>query len=434
MKTRLIKVDYLARVEGEGGFRVKIKDNRVVEAKLNIFEPPRFFEGFLRGRNFTEAPDITARICGICPVAYQMSSSHAMEAACGITVGGPLRELRRLLYCGEWIESHVLHIYMLHAPDFLGYEDAIQMAKDHPQIVNQGLQLKKLGNDIVNLVGGREIHPINPRVGGFYKVPERKDFAGLLERLKWGIEASLETIKWSATLPFPDYEKDYEFVALSHPDEYAINEGRIISSGGLDIRADEFLDYFAEEQVKHSTSLHAGLKNGGIYLVGPMARYNLNFDRFPAVVREAAEDVGLRPVCNNPFKSIVIRSIETLYACLESMRIIENYEPPDKPSVEVVPKAATGHWCTEAPRGLLYHHYTIDDSGDITEARIIPPTSQNQRVIEDDLSCFVNENLDLSEEQLTWRCEQMIRNYDPCISCSCHFLRFKIERDEEGRP
>ncbi|MCK4606640.1 MAG: Ni/Fe hydrogenase subunit alpha [candidate division Zixibacteria bacterium] len=429
MKSRIITVDYLARVEGEGGLSIRIKDDKVVEAKLKIFEPPRFFEGFLRGRSFTEVPDITARICGICPVAYQMSSSHAMETACGVSVEGPLRDLRRLLYCGEWIESHALHIYMLHAPDFLGYQDAVQLAQDHPDVVNRGLQLKKVGNDIITLVGGREIHPINPRVGGFYKVPAKKELDTLTERLKWATEAALETIRWSATLPFPDYEQDYEFVALRHPDEYPLNDGRVVSNRGLDISAEEFLDHFEEEQVKHSTSLHARIKERGEYLVGPMARYSLNFDKLPAAAQEAAGEAGLGRVCTNPFKSIIVRGVETLFACLEAQRIIEAYQAPESPCVEVKPRAATGHWCTEAPRGLLYHRYQIDDNGDIKDARIIPPTSQNQKAIENDLSHFVGDNLHLSQDDLTWRCEQMVRNYDPCISCSCHFLKLDIERE-----
>ena len=429
MKSRIIKVDYLARVEGEGGLYVRIKDGRVVDAKLKIFEPPRFFEAFLRGRRFTEAPDITARICGICPVAYQMSSSHAMETACGVTVGGQLRELRRLIYCGEWIESHVLHIYMLHAPDFLGYEDAIQLAQDHPDIVNRGLQLKKLGNDIVTLVGGREIHPINPRVGGFYKVPKRKELETLAERLKWAMEAALETVRWASTLPFPDFEQDYEYVALRHPDEYPLNEGRVVSNKGIDIGAEEFLGHFEEEHVKHSTSLQASIKDRGAYLVGPVARYSLNFDRLPPVAQEAAKEAGMGAVCANPFKSIIVRAVETLFACHEALRIVENYEMPDRPCVEVKPRAAAGYWCTEAPRGLLYHHYKIDDDGNIKEARLIPPTSQNQKAIENDLFHFVGNNLQLSQEELTWQCEQMVRNYDPCISCSCHFLKLNIERE-----
>ncbi len=429
MKSKIIKVDYLARVEGEGGLYVRIKDNKVIEAKLKIFEPPRFFEGFLRGRKFTEAPDITARICGICPVAYQMSSSHAMETACGVTVGGQLRQLRRLLYCGEWIESHILHVYMLHAPDFLGYQDAIRLARDYPDVVNRGLKLKKLGNDIVTVVGGREIHPINPRIGGFYKVPKKEELDALIERIKWAIDASLETIRWTATLPFPDFEQDYEYVSLCHPDEYPMNEGRVVSSKGIDIEAKDFLDYFEEEHVEHSTSLHAKVKKRGRYLVGPMARYNLNFDKLPAIAREAAKDAGLGKTCNNQFKSIIVRSVETLFACHEALQIIENYEMPDKPSIEVKPRSATGHWCTEAPRGLLYHHYSIDDDGIITDARIIPPTSQNQKAVENDLFGFVSKNLHQSHDELTWHCEQVVRNYDPCISCSCHFLKLNIDRE-----
>ncbi len=429
MKSKTIKVDYLARVEGEGGLEVKIKDNEVTDAKLNIFEPPRFFEGFLRGRKFTEAPDITARICGICPVAYQMSSSHAMESACGVSVKGQLRQLRRLLYCGEWIESHVLHIYMLHAPDFLGYQDAIQLAKDYPDVVNRALKLKKLGNDIVALIGGREIHPINPRVGGFYKVPGKEELDKFVEPLKWGIEASLETIKLTATFPFPDFEQDYEFVSLRHADEYPLNEGRIVSSKGIDIEAKDFLDYFEEEHVQHSTSLQAKVKARGHYLVGPMARYNLNFDKLPEIARQAAIEAGIGEECRNPFKSIIVRATETLFACHEALQIVENYDMPNRPYVEIEPRQATAHWCTEAPRGLLYHRYSIDDNGIIKDARIIPPTSQNQKAVEDDLRHLVGKNLDLSDEDLTWKCEQAVRNYDPCISCSCHFLKLNIKRE-----
>jgi sulfhydrogenase subunit alpha len=279
MTTKTIKVDFLARVEGEGALHVKIKDGAVIDAHLTIFEPPRFFEALLRGRGFTEAPDITARICGICPVAYQMSSVHAMERACGVAVGGQLRELRRLLYCGEWIESHALHIYMLHAPDFLGYPDSIRLAQDYPDIVKRGLQLKKVGNAIMTLLGGREIHPINVRVGGFYKVPTRAELESLMERLKWARSAAVDTANWVATLPFPPFELEYEFVALHHPDEYALNEGRVISSGGLDISVDEYERFFREEHVERSTALHSALAGKGRYLVGPIARYNLNFDQ-----------------------------------------------------------------------------------------------------------------------------------------------------------
>ncbi len=427
-RSRTIKVDSLARVEGEGALYVKIKGSGVVDIRFKIFEPPRFFEALLRGRNYGEAPDITARICGICPIAYQMSAVHAMEDAFGVKVDAPLRALRRLIYCGEWIESHGMHVYMLHAPDFLGYDDAIQMAKDHPEVVERGLQLKKLGNEIVSLLGGREIHPINVCVGGFYRVPTKKELAQLLERLKWGRDAALESLQWIATLSFPDFEQDYELVSLRHPDEYPFNEGRLVSNKGLDIAVRDYDNHFVEEQIEHSHALHAVRKGGGAYCVGPLARYNLNFDRLSPLAQEAARSVGLSSTCRNPFQSIMIRSVEIIYACDEALRIIDGYEMPDKPCAEVQPRAATGYGCTEAPRGMLYHRYRLDEEGVILDAKIVPPTSQNQKTIEADLKQVVSKYMNMPHDKLTWRCEQAIRNYDPCISCATHFLKFDIDR------
>jgi len=429
MKTKTIKVDYLARVEGEGGVHITVRDNRVRSVRLNIFEPPRFFEAFLRGRSYSEVPDITARICGICPIAYQMSAVHAMESAFGITVDGQLRALRRLIYCGEWIESHALHIYLLHAPDFLGYPDGIHMARDFPEIVQRGLQLKKVGNEIIALLGGREIHPINVRVGGFYKVPSRQELAPLAERLKWAREAALETVRWVAGLPFPEFERDYIFVALCHPDEYPFNEGRVISNRGLDIDIKSYENHFVEEHVQHSNALHSMLKDQGAYFVGPLARYNLNFDRLSPLAQEAARNAGLGPLCGNPFQSIIVRSVEVLYACDEALRLIDQYHTPDKPAVEVQVRAATGYGCTEAPRGILYHRYRLDKQGLVLDAKIVPPTSQNQKIIEDDLGQLVGKYLDLPQEELRSRCEQAVRNYDPCISCATHFLKLEIDRE-----
>ncbi|MGB8645283.1 MAG: Ni/Fe hydrogenase subunit alpha [Anaerolineae bacterium] len=428
-RTSTIKVDYLARVEGEGALFVKIKDKQVQEVQFKIFEPPRFFEAFLRGRRFSEAPDITARICGICPVAYQMSSIHAMEDACGVKIEGPIRELRRLLYCGEWIESHALHVYLLHAPDFLGYEDAIRLAKDYPDVVTRALQLKKIGNELVTLVGGREIHPVNVRVGGFYRAPTKSELGAIVDRLKWARDAAIETVRLVAKFPFPDFEPDYEFVALRHPNEYPINEGRLVSSKGLDISVREYENYFTEEHVPYANALHSTLKNHSIYFVGPLARYSLNFDRLSPTAQQVAQEVGLGPTCSNPFKSIIVRSVETVYACEEALRIIEAYERPEKPYVEVEPRAGVGFACTEAPRGILYHRYRLDPDGLIREAKIVPPTAQNQKVIERDLAQYIPRHLDLPTDKLTWQCEQAIRNYDPCISCATHFLKLTVERE-----
>jgi sulfhydrogenase subunit alpha len=427
MKSRIISVDNLARVEGEGALYVKIRDNAVVDVKLKIFEPPRFFEAFLRGRPYSDAPDFTSRICGICPIAYQMSAVQAIEDAFGISVGGQLRALRRLIYCGEWIESHALHVYMLHAPDFLGYADALRMSKDYPEIVKDGLQLKKIGNEIVSLIGGREIHPINVRVGGFYKVPSKKEMEPLIKKLTWARETALKTVKWVSTLPFPEFDQDYEFISLCHAHEYPLNEGRIISNKGLNITVREYDDHFTEEHAPYTNALQSVLKERGSYVVGPLARYNLNFDRLSPRARQAAESAGLGPTCSNPFKSIIVRSVEILYACDEAIRLIEAYETPERSSVDVQPRAATGYGCTEAPRGLLYHRYTFDGEGEILDTAIIPPTSQNQKTIENDLYHFIPALLDLPDDQLTWQCEQAIRNYDPCISCATHFLKVTIE-------
>ena len=429
MKSRTIKVDYLARVEGEGALSVKIKGQQVTDVQFKIFEPPRFFEAFLRGRKFHEVPDITARICGICPIAYQMSACHAMEDACGIKITGPIRDLRRLIYCGEWIESHALSVYLLHAPDFLVYEDAIRMAADHPDEVKRGLRLKKAGNEIVRLLGGREIHPINVKIGGFYKVPHKRDFAALAEELKWARDAALATVRWVATFTFPDFDRDYEFVALRHPEEYPFNEGRLVSNKGLDIAIHEYDQHFAEDHVAHSNALQSRLTERNSYFVGPLARYNLNFDKLSPLAQDAARSAGIGPVCRNPFHSIVVRSVEMVYACDEALRIIERYEMPDTPAVEVEPRVGAGYGCTEAPRGICYHRYRIDDRGLILDAKIVPPTSQNQKTIENDLRQFVQANLLLPKDKLQWQCEQAVRNYDPCISCATHFLKLQIESE-----
>lgn len=428
MSVRTIKVDYLARVEGEGALYLKLKGKKLEEVKLKIFEPPRFFEAFLRGRDFREAPDITARICGICPIAYELGASYAMEDILGIKVPEPIRKLRRLIYDGEWIESHVLHIFMLHAPDFLGYEDAIQMAKDYPEVVKNALRMKKIGNDLMVLLGGREIHPINLRVGGFYKVPKKRDFKAVLEELKWGRETMFKTLKVLATFSFPDFEQDYELVALRHPAEYAILEGQLVSNRGIDTPISGYDGHLIEEHAKHSTALQTTVKGRGPCLVGPLARFALNFDKLTPLAKESARMAGLGNGCRNPFKSILVRGVETVYAFDEAIGIIENYAEPERPFVEAEVRAGTGYGCTEAPRGICYHRYTIDSKGTITDAKIVSPTAVNQKRIEQDLWNFIPSRLDQPDERLQLQCEQAIRNYDPCISCSAHFLRLEIER------
>lgn len=431
---RTITVQALARVEGEGALTIRLRDGQVDGVELRIYEPPRYYEAFLRGRSAAEVPDITARICGICPVAYQMSSVHAIEKIYGVTLPPALRALRRLLYCGEWIESHVLHVYMLHAPDFLGYESAVAMAQASPALaetVRRALRLKKAGNQIVRLMGGREIHPINVRLGGFYRVPRSDEMAELRKELESVRDIAVEAIRWSATLPFPDFEADYEFVALRHPDEYPMNEGRLVSNKALDLSAEEYPRFFEEYQVPHSHALQSRKRGSaagaGAYFVGPLARWNLNADKASTAVRDAAAATGVKFPNRNPFVSIVARCLEVLLAVDEAIRITTAYEPPAEPTVQVVPRAGIGHAITEAPRGILYHRYETDNAGMIRAATIVPPTSQNQLQMEHDLARLAPELVSLPDEAAALRAEHVIRNYDPCISCATHFLKLKVE-------
>ena len=421
-----IRVPALSRVEGEGGLEIITENGVVAEARLDIYEPPRFFEGLLRGRMYTEPPDITARICGICPVAYQMSACAAIEDACGATVPEPVTALRRLIYCGEWIESHALHIYLLHAPDFLGYPSGIDLARDQPDLVRRGLALKKAGNELMTVIGGRSVHPVNVKVGGFYRAPDKAALRDLLPALDQARRAALATVEWVSGFSFPDYERDYEFVALRHPDRYPIIEGRIASAGGLDIPAAEYDQHFTEFQVPHSTALHSVLDGDRTYLTGPLARYALNYGTLPCEVAQAAASAGLDGPCRNPFRSIVVRAVELLFACHEAIRLIEAYRPPDPAHIDVPPCAGTGFGCSEAPRGLLYHRYRLNADGTMADAKIVPPTSQNQRAIEADLRDYASVRLDLPRDVLTAQCEQAVRNYDPCISCATHFLDLRV--------
>jgi len=429
MTSKTIKVDCLARVEGEAALQVKFRGDRVEDVKLKVFEPPRMFEAFLRGRHAFEAPDITARICGICPIAYQMSAVHAIERALGVKIDPAVRLLRRLFYCGEWIESHALHVFMLHAPDFLGYPDAVAMARDHKDKVELALRLKKTGNELVTVLGGREIHPISACVGGFYRAPSRSELRALEENLKWALDASIAATKLVSTFEFPPFEQDYEFVALSHPKEYPLCEGRLVSNRGLDIDVSDYEEHFFEQHVKHSNALQSQLKKRGSYHVGPLARFNLNFDRLPAAARQTAEECGLKPPCLNPFRSIQVRAVELVFACEEALRIIAEYEPPAAPRAKVKLRAGAGAAITEAPRGILYHRYEVDAEGLIVAAKIVPPTSQNLKRIEEDLWHFIPQLNGRSTEEMTLSCEQAIRNYDPCISCATHFLRMEIVRE-----
>ncbi len=426
-ENRTLSVGTLTRVEGEGALHVRLKDGALDSVELNIYEPPRFFEAFLRGRAHTEPPDLTARICGICPVAYQISACNAIENACGVEPDPEIVELRRLLYCGEWIHSHMLHVYLLHAPDFLGYPDAMTMARDHRDDVERGLRLKKAGNQLMELVGGRAIHPVNVRVGGFYSVPTRSQLAPLGEQLRRALDDAVATVEWVSGFEFPDLELDHEMLALSQGGRYPLENGVIARSAGQPFGLSDFTEHVRESQVKHSTALHATL-DGGRHLTGPLARYCLNSSALSPIAAQAAAAAGLSAECRNPFRSIIVRAVEVVYAIEEALRIIGDYQRPARPFVDVPARAGVGHGASEAPRGVLYHRYEIDSAGLVSAATIIPPTSQNQAAIEADLAGVVSDNLALDDAALTALCERVIRSYDPCISCATHFLTLTVHR------
>jgi sulfhydrogenase subunit alpha len=423
----VINVPALARVEGEGALELSVDGGHIDELRLRIFEPPRLFEKFLEGREYQEIPDMVARICGICPIAYQMSAVHAVEQAFGVDPGPWVRAMRRVLYCGEWIQSHALHIHLLAAPDFVGYDDAVAMAKDHPAVVRRGLRLQNAGNRILRLFGGRSVHPVGVRIGGFHHAPAPGAVTDLVAALRGCLDDARDLVAWTAALPLPDQARPLTCVALRHPEEYPMNEGRLVSSDGLEIGREDYAQYFDEFQVPHSTALHASL-NGKPYLVGPLARLNLNLDRLPAAVQDALAATGLMFPSANMFHSIVARAAELYYAVLEALRLLEDYEP-GRFGVPVTPREGVGFGCTEAPRGILWHRYEFDSEGQVRSARIVPPTSQNQAHIEHDLRCSLETfGLERSEEDLRRHGESVIRNYDPCISCSTHFLRLTVRR------
>jgi len=427
---RTLRVKALARVEGEGALNLVVRGGQVEQVQFKIYEPPRFYEALVRGRDFQEVPDIVARICGICPVAYQMGACHALEKALGVfnQVDPAIRALRNVLYCGEWIESHVLHMFMLHLPDFLGYESALSMAQDHAPLVKRSLRVKKAGNDLVALLGGRAVHPVGVCVGGFYRAPDLVQVSEVLSELKPCLEEMCELVAVLAKLvTFPELERDYEFVALCPDNEYPFNLGRIKSNKGLDVDQEEFGSAVHEQQVEHSTALHAVLGLRGAYMVGPLARLNLNHEklhpRAADVLQKAVAAVGKPLPWRNTYLSLLARGVETVHALAWAIDLLADYALPPRSRIPITPRAGIGGHGTEAPRGICWHEYRTEADGTIASARIIPPTSQNQKTIEDDLRELAPAILDLSEEDATLRCEHLIRNYDPCISCSTHYLK-----------
>ena len=423
-----VKVPFITRVEGEASLELSAKGNQVEKLQLKIVEPPRFFEQLLVGKNYSDVPELSARICGICPMAYQLTSIFAFEKLFGVPLPEPIMQLRRVMNLAEWIQSHALHIHFLALPDFLGFSNALEMSKLHPELFQRGVRLQGFGNQIMATLGGRSVHPIGLKVGGFESLPDRYKLTDLQKKAVEARQLAEGLVLFCSGLKRGDYPDTFDYVSLKSDNGYPINQGWIASASDLNIDAHAYLDYFKEHQEPHSTALYSTL-NGREYLVGPIARFNNNFKQLDKVTQKLAIQAGLSDNCTNMFDSILIRALEVHYACREIEQILDNYTWPEKSCVDYTVKAGVACYATEAPRGLIYHRYELDNKGSVQSCTIIPPTSQNQGRIEKDLRKSVEQfGLEHSDEELTQFCEQVIRNYDPCISCSTHFLKVDIKR------
>lgn len=423
-----LKVPFITRLEGEGALELTAKGDKVEKLHLKIFEPPRLFERMLVGKSYKEVPDLSARICGICPMAYQLTSILAFESLFNVELPEHLTSLRRLMNLGEWLQSHSLHIHFLAMPDYYGFESALQMAEKHSDLLKRGMQIQEAGNALMRLLGGRSVHPIGLKVGGFSALPDAVAWNEARLKVQSAIPEAKALVEWTASLSLPDYSHDFVSVSLQESSNYPINQGQVVSSHGLDIKSDAYPQHFKEHQVRHSTAYYS-LLDGHDYLVGPLARMNLNYKRLPSVVREYAERCGLGFPSQNMFLSIQARALECLWALSEAKSILDDSPPEAEASVSYEHRAGHTTFCTEAPRGLIFHSYELDDDGKVVSCTIIPPTSQNQARIEKDLLNSVTRfGLDHSDQELKQFCEQLIRNYDPCISCSTHFLDLSVLR------
>jgi sulfhydrogenase subunit alpha len=419
--TKTIDVNYIARVEGRGALNINVsKDGTIQDLRFRIYEPPRFFEAFLIGRRYTEVMELTSRLCGICPVAHQITALRAVENAIGLEPSDQTKDLRKLLALSAHIQSHVLSMYFLSLPDLLGYESALAMAKDHLDTVKRGLRLKKLGNDISDLVGGRAVHPVTAVVGGFTALPDKNKLQIIRKRLLEAKKDANDTVDLLSTIEIPQFIRKCEHLAISNTKTYAINTGRFRSTEGLNIHESEYRDYISEKQVPYSTALHSHIKTRDSFMVGPLPRVNLNFGQLSSDAKEAAKRSGVKFPNFNPFISHLARAIEVVHNIDESIEIIDRLPLKEEEKKEITCRAGFGAAITEAPRGSLYHSYLLDNNGIVQKADLVPPTAHNANNVEKDMHEFLLTILDEPIEEIKRKCEMLVRAYDPCISCSTH--------------
>jgi sulfhydrogenase subunit alpha len=423
-----VDVHYITRVEGHGNIVVDAENGELKRCELQIVETPRFFEAMLRGRPYTEVTHIVSRICGICSVGHQMTSLQALEAAMGVTPSEQTQLLRKLIFHGEILDSHVLHAYMLVAPDFFGVGSVIPLAGTHPEVVLRALRMKKLAGDLCLVLGGRHTHPVTLKVGGFSHLPTM----GQLEQLRARFEEAGSdvdaTVELFQSLKMPDFERETEYIALRKTDEYAFIGGAIASTDGVERPVADYREVTNEHLLPHSTAKHTRHKREA-YMVGALARFNVNHDRLHPKAKAAAEALGLKPICTNPYMNTVAQVVEVAHCIEDGIQLIdtllERGIQDEVPNVTV--RAGTGAGACEVPRGVLFHEYTVGEDGSIVGANCIIPTGQNLANIEADMRALVPRILDKAQDQIRLMLEMLVRAYDPCISCSTHMLDVKFE-------
>lgn len=428
MKDVKLEIHDVTRVEGHGDIIVDVQAGEIKELKLAITESPRFYEALLLGRKWYEAAHITCRICGICSVGHTSASLQAMESALGVQVSEQTRLLRQLALVGEILQSHYLHVFYLVAPDLLGVPSVLPLVQTHPDVVRMALRLKRLANDICCTVAGRHIHPCALKIKALSHIPRAEDLLALRQRLLDSVADLHTAVKLLQSLPLPQFEREMEFLALYHPQEYAFYRGEVIrSSHGDQTPITDYRRKVREHVVAHSHAKHASTEVGP-YMVGALARYNLNHAQLRPEAQEVAAALGLRPVCYNPYFNTVAQVVECAQCTLDGIGYIDRLVALGlhEEDLTVAVRAGRGVGASEVPRGTLYHEYEVDDDGTITDCNLVIPTAQNLSNIEQDMRALVPQLLTRSEQEIALHLEMLVRAYDPCISCATHLLKVEF--------
>jgi coenzyme F420-reducing hydrogenase alpha subunit len=414
-----LKVDYISRVEGEAAVRLEINEGKLSGLELNIWEPPRFFEGFLAGRRYDEVPDIVARICGICPVSHMTTSIRALERALGVTPAPETVRMRRIMALSQILASHLVHLYMLALPDYHRLGSIAEMLPSFGSEIKRLMRMKEAANAVTAAFGGRALHPVSMVVGGFTNPPGRERVGDLIRRLEGIRQDALETLKMAAALPVPALANEAEYAAMTSDKCYAINEGRISTSRGMEAEEDHYHEHFHEEQVPYSNAKRTAIRGRGSIMVGALARLNIKFHMLHPDAREAAASAGFAPPSHNPFHNNLAQAIEIVHCVSECIELLDGLTG-ERPYADIREREGEGSALTEAPRGLLYHSYTLNRRGIVERADIVTPTAHNFLGLEENLRRLVEAHIHEPPEEITLKCEMLVRAYDPCFSCSVH--------------